>query len=261
MGRRLRALAALACVFVALAAGASDEVPEVRVAVAANFKQAAGELCTAYFATRPGRCAVTSGASGLLFAKVAQGTPFDVFLSADAARAGKLESEGLAVPGSRFTYAIGRLAFWRPGRPAAKDLRAGLADESVRTIAIANPASAPYGVAALETLRSLGIATDGRYTIVQGESVAQAFQFVASGAADAGFVALSQVREYQPSSGGSIEAETLVVDPGLHRPIEQQAVQLVTGRNNADARGLLEFKRTAAGRRIIEAAGYSVPNP
>lgn len=261
MVRRIRGLVALACGLATFAVPASDPAPAVRVAVAANFKQTCEDLCRAYFASRPGRCVVTSGASGLLAAKVAQGAPFDVFLSADAARAEKLESDGRAAPGSRFTYAIGRLAFWRPGRPVGKDLRAAVADPSVRTLAIANPGAAPYGKAALETLRSLGIATEGRYTMVQGESVAQAFQFVASGAADAGFVAWSQVLEYRTASGRSIETEVLEVNRDLHQPIEQQAVLLATARDDADARGLLEFMRTPTARRIIEAAGYAVPNP
>lgn len=259
MIRRLRRLVVLALALASVAVRAGDAASEVRMAVAANFKQAAEQLCSAYFATRPGRCAVTAGASGLLYAKVAQGAPFDVFLSADAARAEKLESEGLAVPGSRFTYAIGRLAFWRPGAAAAKDLRTALADPSLQTIAIANPGSAPYGIAALETLRSLGITGGDRYTIVQGESVAQAFQFVASGAADAGFVALSQVREYRNVAGARLDSEVIIVDSTLHRPIEQQAVLLKTAAGNVEARGLLEFVRSPAGRRIIEAAGYTIP--
>jgi molybdate transport system substrate-binding protein len=232
---------------------------DVRVAVAANFKQTADALCDAYFATRPGRCVITAGASGLLYAKAAQGAPFDVFLSADRARAEQLESAGLAVPGSRFTYAIGRLVLWRPGRPPGRDLSAVLADPALRTLAIANPGAAPYGAAALESLRALDIDPQGRYRVVQGESVAQAFQFVATGAADAGFVALSQVLEYGSRSGRSLDAEVLEVDPRLHAPIEQQAVLLAVAAEDAVAAGLLQFMRTDAARRIIAAAGYSNP--
>jgi molybdate transport system substrate-binding protein len=262
VARLIPGIAALACVLATCSARAGEEARDVRVAVAANFKQTTEELCRVYFLSPgSGRCVVTAGGSGLLFAKVSQGAPFDVFLSADRARAERLETEGLAVPGTRFTYAIGRLAFWRPGRPVGRDLRAALSDEKVRAIAIANPGAAPYGIAALESLRSLGITLEGRYRIVQGESVAQAFQFVASGAADAGFVAWSQVLEYRPASGGSIESEVLLVDPGLHRPIEQQGVLLQPGRANAAARGLLEFMRSSAGRRIIESAGYASPAP
>jgi molybdate transport system substrate-binding protein len=257
----VQGLAALVCVLVAFASRAGVDAPEVRVAVAANFKQAADQLCRVYFETRPGRCVLTAGASGLLYAKASQGAPFDVFLSADRLRAERLETDGRVVPGSRFTYAIGRLVFWRPGRSADRDLRTALAEGSLRTLAIANPGSAPYGVAALETLRSLGISTEGRYRVVQGESVSQAFQFVASGAADAGFVALSQVREYRPASGGSVEPEVIVVDPALYRPIEQQGVLMERARTNTAARGLLEFMRSPDGRRIIEAAGYRSPEP
>ena len=257
----IHGFAALVCGLGAIAAHAGVDSHEVRVAVAANFKQTADQLCRAYFEARPGRCILTAGASGLLYAKVSQGAPIDVFLSADRARAERLETDGRVVPGSRFTYAIGRLVFWRPGRAAGQDLRAALSDDRVRTLAIANPGSAPYGDAALETLRALGIPTGGRYRIVQGESVAQAFQFVASGAADAGFVALSQVREYRPASDGGIESEVIVVDPALYHPIEQQGVLLAPAGTNAAARGLLEFMRSRDGRRIIEAAGYRSPEP
>jgi len=253
--------AALLCGLAGLMAQAEERVQDVRVAVAANFKQTAAELCRVYFAARPGRCVLTAGASGLLYAKVAQGAPFDVLLSADAARAKRLEAAGLAAPGTRFTYAIGRLVLWRPGHAAGKDLRAALADDGVHTIAIANPGAAPYGIAALETLRALGIPTAGRFRLVQGESVAQTFQFVATGAADAGFVALSQVLEFEAASRRRIASEVILVDPTLYRPIEQQAVLLGTARENAAARGLLEFLRSPAARRIIDAAGYASRAP
>lgn len=240
-------------------AWAAGESNGLRVAVAANFSQTAERLCREFFTRRPGRCVLTPGASGLLASQVAQGAPFDVFLSADRARAERLEVEGLAVPGTRFTYAIGRLVLWAPGHDGGANLKAALSGGSVRTLAIANPASAPYGAAALETLRSLGIDPAGRLRIVQGENVAQAFQFVASGAADAGFVAMSQVLEYASTSGTSIAHAVIEVDPGSHAPIEQQAVLLKTAGSNTDAREFLEFLRSDAAGRIIGAAGYSVP--
>jgi molybdate transport system substrate-binding protein len=229
--------------------------------VAANFRQAAGQLCDAYFAGRAGRCVITAGASGLLYAKIVQGAPFDVFLSADASRPSALESGGYAVRGSRFTYAVGRLVLWRPGREAGADLGSALADPDLRTLAIANPATAPYGAAALETLQRLGIDAKARYRIVQGESIAQAFQFVASGAAEAGFVSASQVIEFARSSGRSLDAEVIVVDASWHAPIEQQAVLLAGASSMPEARSFLAYLRTPAARRIIEAAGYSSPRP
>jgi molybdate transport system substrate-binding protein len=232
--------------------------PVVRVAVAASFSQTAERLCRSYFAGRSGRCVLTPGSSGLLASQVAQGAPFDLFLSADRRRAERLEVEGLAVPGSRFTYAIGQLVLWAPAL-GGEDLETILRGDSLATLAIANPASAPYGAAALETLRSLGIDPAGRIRIVQGTDATQAFQFVASGAADAGFVARSQVLEYQASSGASIAHAVVAVDPALHAPIEQQAVLLARAAANADARGLLEFLRSDAAGRIILAAGYALP--
>lgn len=258
-GRLAAGLAGLLCLTTCLTARAAGDASILRVAVAANFRQAADQLCDAYFAGRAGRCAITAGASGLLYAKVVQGAPFDVFLSADSSRASALESGGHAVPGSRFTYAIGRLVLWRPGRKAGADLGAALADPGVRTLAIANPATAPYGVAALETLRRLDIDAKTRFRLVQGESIAQAFQFVASGAADAGFVALSQVLEYERSSGRSLDPEVIAVDPSLHAPIEQQAVLLERASATAEARSFLEYLRSPAARRIIEALGYASP--
>lgn len=252
--------AGLLCLLACAAARADDDAAVLRVAVAANFREAAGQLCDAFFAGRAGRCVITAGASGLLYAKIAQGAPFDVFLSADASRASALEKHGYAVRGSRFTYAVGRLVLWRPGLAGATDLRGALTDPALRTLAIANPATAPYGAAAIETLQRLGIEARVRYRIVQGESVAQAFQFVASGAAEAGFVALSQVFEYARSSGRRLEAEVIVVDASLHAPIEQQAVLLERAASMAEARAFLEFLRGPAGRRIIEAAGYAGPS-
>jgi molybdate transport system substrate-binding protein len=235
------------------------ESREVRVAVATNFKQTLETICDAFHRRHGGRCIVSAGASGLLFAKLFQGAPFDVFLSADVARAERLESARRAVPGTRFTYAVGQLAFWRPGRPVGPDLRAALADGKLRTIAIAHPDSAPYGAAALETLRSLGIDVDERFEVVRGESVGQAFQFVASGAADAGFVAYSQVLEYEAASARSIRPEVVVVDPELHGPIEQQAVLLDAARDRDSAREFLRFLQSPDARRIIVAAGYAAP--
>jgi molybdate transport system substrate-binding protein len=240
------------------AAPASGDDHVVRVAVASSFSQPAERLCRAFFVGRPGRCVLTPGSSGLLASQVAQGAPFDVFFSADIRRAERLEVEGLAVPGTRFTYAIGRLVLWAPAR-GGRELKTVLLDEALRTLAIANPSAAPYGTAALETLRSLGIGPAGRLSIVLGENAAQAFQFVASGAADAGFVALSQVLEYEAASGTSITRDVAAVDPALHAPIEQQAVLLKEAASNADARELLEFLRSDAAGRIIRAAGYAVP--
>jgi len=240
------------------AASAAGEDDVVRVAVASSFSQTAERLCRRFFAGRPGRCVLTPGSSGLLASQIAQGAPFDLFLSADRRRAERLEVEGLAMPGTRFTYAVGQLVLWAPAH-GGEDLETILRGDWLRTLAIAKPAAAPYGAAALETLRALRIDPGGRLRIVQGENAAQAFQFVASGAADAGFVAMSQVLEYEASPGTAIAHEIVAVDPALHAPIEQQAVLLARASSNATARDLLEFLRSDAAGRIILAAGYAAP--
>jgi molybdate transport system substrate-binding protein len=232
---------------------------EVQVAVASNFSAPMQRIADAFARDTGHRVLLSVGASGRFEAQIVNGAPFEVFLSADAETPARLEAAGAAVPGSRFTYAIGRLVLWAPVRRGDEDLKSILSGGSVHTLAIAKPAAAPYGAAALETLRALGIDTGGGLRIVQGENAAQAFQFVASGAAEAGFVALSQVLEYQSSSGTSIAHEIVEVDPSLHAPIEQQVVLLKQAASNADARDLLEFLRTDAAGRIIRAAGYVVP--
>lgn len=231
---------------------------ELRVAVAANFKQTAEELCEAFFEGRDGRCLVTPGASGLLYGKVTQGAPYDVFLSADRERPERLEQEGLAVAGTRFTYAIGRLVLWRPGLAASTELRALLTDGRIRDLAIANPKTAPYGRAALETLSALGIDA-AAFRLVQADSAGKVVQFVASGAADAGFVSLAQVLQYEVTSGRSLRDEYVHVDPALHRPIEQQAVLLAGAGEKHVAREFMAFLASARGRVIIESAGYLLP--
>ncbi|HSQ70120.1 MAG TPA: molybdate ABC transporter substrate-binding protein [Steroidobacteraceae bacterium] len=251
----------LAALLLALLPGIGVAADELRIAVAANFKQTAEALCRSFSVEHPVRCVVSSGASGLLYAKIAQGAPFDVLLSADRERPERLEREGLAVAGSRFTYALGQLVFWHPGRRVGADLGAALADERLQSLAIANPRSAPYGAAALEVLRAYGIDAATQYRLVQGESVAQAFQFIASGAADAGFVSAAQLFQYQSNTGRTLEGELLPVDATLHAPIEQQAVLLRDGATDPVAQAFLRYLQSPPALALIEAAGYSTPVP
>lgn len=234
---------------------------DLRVAVAANFKQTAIQLCEVFFSGQGGgQCIITSGASGLLFAQISQGAPFDVFLSADRARPVRLEQSGLAVPGTRFTYAQGRLVFWQPRGARGDDLRQMLISGTVATLALANPQSAPYGAAASSVLRALGPGASEGVRLVIGENVAQAFQFVGSGAADAGFVSRAQIAEYTIRSGGSLEGVVIDVDERLYAPIEQQAVLLVQARESAEARAFLDFLRSPPATDLIIEAGYKVPD-
>ncbi len=240
---------------------ANATADDLRVAVAANFKPTVTELCEVFFSERGGgRCIITSGASGLLFAQISQGAPFDVFLSADRARPLRLEQRGLAVPGTRFTYAQGRLVFWQPCGARGDDLREMLTSGTVATLALANPQSAPYGEAASSVLRALGLDASEELRRVIGENVTQAFQFVGSEAADAGFVSRAQIVEYTIRSGGSLAGVVIDVDESLYAPIEQQAVLLSQARDPKEARAFLDFLRSPPAMGLIIEAGYKVPD-
>lgn len=230
----------------------------VRVAVAANFKQTMDRLA-AEFVKQTGELAplVTSGASGLLYSQIAQGAPFDVFFSADQERPARLEQDGLIVPGSRYTYAVGRLVVWRPGRAWSGTLEQALKAPGVKVVSIANPAVAPYGVAAQQVLDRLGLWASPPFRIVQGESLGQAFQFVATGNAQLGFIALSQVKEATSPARAGIATEVLEVDPKLYAPIAQDAVRLKRSAGNAAVARFLDFVRSPEGRAMIAAAGYA----
>ena len=220
----------------------------VHVAVAANFTQAAQEIARAFKATSGHDAVLSFGASGALYAQITQGAPYEVLLSADEERPQQAVAAGLALSETRFTYAIGRLALWsRDGRAAQGEaaLRAGGSGK----IAIANPASAPYGGAAIETLKALTLYDDLAPRLVQGASIAQTFQFAETGNAELAFVALAQV--IGRSDGGR-----WLVPASLHRPILQDAVLLKTGAANEAARAFLAFLRGPQALVIIERYGY-----
>lgn len=236
---------------------AQPVAPEVRVAVAANFKQTLDQLGET-FGSQRARLVVSSGATGTLYSQIVQGAPFDVFFSADVERPAKLEEQKLIEPGSRFTYARGKLVFWRPGAPAMKSLEDGLRGAGLKTLAIANPKLAPYGLAAREVLERQSLWSSPPFKVVMGESLGQTYQFVASGNADAGFIALSQVLEGQAQGGRDIRGEIVMIESRMHAPIEQQAVLLAGARQKEAARAFLDFVRSEAGKRIIAAAGYEL---
>jgi molybdate transport system substrate-binding protein len=233
----------------ALAFGRHSDAGVLRVAVAANFADVARDLADDYAKAHGGRVELSVGSTGKLTAQIENGAPFHVFLSADEARPADLEARGLAVKGSRFTYAVGRLALYGPGLAhpddGTLDLRAGHFEH----LAIANPETAPYGRAARETLEALGLWRALGPRAARGENIAQAFQFVESGAAELGFVALSSV-------GRGAQHHYWVVPESNHAPIRQDAVLLSAGEKLDAARGFLEFLRSASARRRIERAGY-----
>jgi molybdate transport system substrate-binding protein len=223
----------------------------VHVAVAANFTEPAKEIARAFERQTRHQAVLSFGASGVFYTQIANGAPFEVLLSADADRPIAAERARLAVPGTRFTYATGRLVLYsiRPGLvdPAGGVLRRG----NFAKLAIADPALAPYGAAAVETMRRMGVGGPLAPKIVKGTSITQAYQFVATGAADLGFVALSEVAA---KPGGS----RWIVPERLHAPIAQQAVLLNTGAANPAARAFLAFLKTDPARAIIRRYGYLV---
>jgi len=240
-------VAALLLILLAPAAFAG----EARIAVAANFAPAARSLASAFEAADGARVTLSFGSTGALYLQIRQGAPFGALLAADQARPARLAREGLAIAESRFTYAIGALALYRrePDLPIGPDvLKAG----AFARIAIANPDVAPYGAAAMAALGALGLAETLAPRIVRGKSVAQALQFVESGAAPLGFVALSLIE-----GGGAARGARWVVPADLHPPIAQDAI-LIDGADETSKR-FLHYIRSPAGRALIERAGYRLP--
>lgn len=234
----------------ALAPGAPALAADVQVAVAANFTRPAKEIAAAFEARTHDHVALSFGSSGQFYAQIAHGAPFEVFLSADADRPARAEKEGFAVAGTRFTYAIGRLVLFSR-TPGLVDGAGVLESGRFRKLAIADPATAPYGVAAVQTMTKLGVYAGLKPKLVQGTSINQAYQFTETGAAELGFVALSQVIN---EAGGS----RWLVPETDHAPIEQQAVLLKPGRDDAAAKAFLAFLEGAGARKVIQTFGYGI---
>jgi molybdate transport system substrate-binding protein len=225
---------------------------EVQVAVAANFTAPMKAIVAEFEKLTGHKAQLSFGATGKFYAQIKNGAPFQVFLSADDETPAKLEQEGLAEAGSRFTYAVGTLALWS-ARPDFVDAKGEvLSRGAFAHLALANPKLAPYGAAAMETLEKLGLAASLRAKFVQGENIAQTHQFVVSGNAELGFVALSQVMKDGRIGAGS----AWIVPAGMHRPIRQDAVILNPGRDKAAANALLRYLRGRRAQAIIRAHGY-----
>ncbi|MBK1689345.1 molybdate ABC transporter substrate-binding protein [Rubrivivax gelatinosus] len=227
---------------------------EVQVAVAANFTAPAQKIA-AQFEKDTGHVAKLSfGATGKFYAQITNGAPFEVLLAADDETPAKLEKEGQAAPGTRFTYAIGTLVLWS-AQPGAVDAQgAVLKSGQFERLSIANPKTAPYGAAAIETMKALGVLDAVTPKLVQGENIAQAYQFVATGNAPLGFVALSQVFEDGALKSGS----AWIVPAKLHQPIRQDAVVLAKGAANPAAKAWLAYLKSEKALAIIRAYGYQV---
>jgi molybdate transport system substrate-binding protein len=244
-------LIAVLCATVSLTLAGGVQAGETKVAVAANFTEAAQDIA-ARFKARTGHDAILSfGSSGQFHTQIANGAPYEVFLSADAERPRKVEAEGLSVPGSRFTYATGRLVLYSRAPGLVDGKGAVLKTGRFHKLAIADPKVAPYGQAAVETLTRLKLYDALKPRIVRGTSITQAFQYVRTGAAELGFVALSQVAG---ETGGS----RWLVPAGDHAPIEQQAVLLKTGADSEAAKAFVAFLKSGEAKAIIRRYGYEV---
>ena len=228
---------------------------EVKVAVAANFTAPMQALAPAFEQATGHRLVASFGATGQFYAQIQNGAPFEVFLSADDSTPAKLEREGATVPGSRFTYAIGSLVLWSADANYLDGTDAALKAGQFKHLSIANPKAAPYGLAATQVLAKLGLSEAVKGKLVEGQNITQAHQFVATGNAELGFVALSQVYQAGTLSSGS----AWIVPAAMYEPIKQDAVILKPGANNPAAAALVEYLKGPEAAKVIESFGYKLP--
>jgi molybdate transport system substrate-binding protein len=239
---------ALALIGVAITASAE----QAQIAVASNFTAPMKAIIAAFEADSGHSVQASYGSTGKLYAQIKNGAPFEALLAADQKRPMLLEEEGVAVPGSGFTYAIGKLILWSADPKLITERAKVLDDGDFDKLSIANPKLAPYGVAAMETLEALGVKEAIEPKLVMGENIAQTYQFVDTGNAKLGFVALSQVMQ----DGRITKGSGWVVPSARHRPIRQDAVILKSGEDNAAIGALIGFLKGAEARQIIQAYGY-----
>ncbi|UCV12660.1 molybdate ABC transporter substrate-binding protein [Dechloromonas denitrificans] len=244
-------LSVLAATFLMAQAATAEEVS---LAVAANFTAPMQKIASEFEKDTGHKVTLAFGATGKFYAQITNGAPFEVFLSADDETPAKLENEAQAVKGTRFTYAIGKLVLWSAAPGYVDSQGDVLAKGNFRHIALANPKTAPYGAAAMETLKAMGLADKVQARVVQGENITQTHQFVSTGNAELGFVALSQVFKDGTLTGGS----AWIVPARHYSPIRQDAVLLNKGRNNPGAVALIGYLKGEKARGIIRSFGYEL---
>lgn len=227
---------------------------EVKVAVAANFTAPIQALAPAFEKATGHKLVASFGATGQFYAQIKNGAPFDVFLSADDSTPAKLEKEGDSVPGSRFTYAIGSLVLWSADAGYLDDTDSALKAGQFKHLSIANPKAAPYGLAATQVLDKLGLSEAVKGKLVEGQNITQAHQFVSTGNAELGFVALSQVYKDGKVTSGS----AWIVPDAMYDPIRQDALILKQGANNPAATALVEYLKGPEAAKVIESFGYKL---
>ena len=231
---------------------APTQAAEVMAAVAANFTAPMKMLAKSFEQDTGHKLVLSFGSTGSFYAQIKNGAPFDVLLAADSDTPLRLEKDGLGVAGSRFTYATGRLVLWSPKAGVVDDQGGVLRSGKFQRLAIANPKLAPYGAAAMQVLANLGLEATVQPKLVQGENIAQAYQFTASENAQIGFVALSQVFMQGHISQGS----AWVVPAHLHAPLQQDAIVLRKGQDNPGAQALRVYLQSEKARRTLQTFGY-----
>lgn len=244
---RFAGLVTAAALSIALLPGA--QAADVNIAVAANFTDAVKEIGTAWEKKSGHKAVLSFGATGALYTQISQGAPFDVFLSADQATVAKAGAEGYAVASTQYTYAIGKLVLFSKNKDAVKGEQT-LKDAKFDKVAIAAPNAAPYGAAAIETMKALGVYEKLQPKIVEGQNITQAYQFIETGNAEVGFVALSQV---VTNNDGS----RWLVDAKYYSPIKQDAVLTKKGESSAAAKDFLAFLRGPEAKAVKEKFGYA----
>jgi molybdate transport system substrate-binding protein len=228
------------------------QAAEIKVAVASNFVNVLKEIAVEFQKDTGYQLAITPGATGKFYAQINNGAPFDVFLSADDETPRKLAQEGKAIASSQFTYAIGRLALWSPN-PEMVDKNADiLKTDKFKFIAIANAKVAPYGQAAVQTMQKLGVLTKIEPRVVQGESIAQTYQFVSTGNAQLGFVSLSQIVENGKIKTGS----AWIVPEEMHEQLKQDAVVLQSCKYMSSCQALIDYLRSDKAKKMMASYGY-----
>ena len=232
----------------------SSQAANVSVAVAANFTAPMQKIAKAFEQETGHKALLSFGSTGNFYAQIRNGAPFHVLLAADDDTPLKIEQEGLGVPGSRFTYAIGKLVLWSKQPGLVDDKGDILRSGKFARIAIANPKLAPYGAAAIDTMAKLGLLPVLQPRFVQGENIAQTYQFIATENAPLGFVALSQVLV----DGKIVQGSAWIVPAGLHAPIAQDALVLSAGKDNPAATALMGFLRSDRVKVLIRSYGYGL---
>ena len=236
-----------------LASGALH-AEEVTVAVAANFSAPAQKIAAAFAAATGHKAIVVVGSTGKLYAQIKNGAPFQVLLSADDETPTRMGKERGGVAASQFTYATGRLVLWSRQAGVVDDKGEVLRSGQFAHLALADPKLAPYGAAAVDVMSKLGLTASLQPKLVQGESIGQAYQFVFTGNATLGFVALSQVMV----QGKITEGSAWVVPASMHSPLRQDAIVLNAGKNSAAASAFMAYLRSDAAKAVIRSFGYDV---